>query len=50
MGSASELKYYFILARELEFINTDGHERLTTKVDEVQKMLASLIRKLRTNS
>ena len=47
MGSASELKYFFILARDLRFINTAGFEHLMDNVNEVQRMLASLIKTLR---
>ena len=50
MGSASELKYYFVLARDLEFVNAEDFHRLTGQVDEVERMLSSLIRKLRAKS
>jgi four helix bundle protein len=50
MASASELKYYLILARDLELLSAEHHRNLTDQVDEVQKMLTSLIRKLRTKT
>lgn len=50
MGSASELKYYFVLARDLEFVNAEDFRRLTDQVDQVERMLSSLIRKLRAKS
>lgn len=47
MGSAGELKYQCVLARDLGFIeNTEG-ESLIGAVDEVQRMLTSLIQTLR---
>ena len=47
MGSASELEYHLVLARDLELLGTDAYDRLATDVTEVKRMLASLIRKLR---
>lgn len=46
-GSASELDYQLILASDLEFLPTDQHIELNTKLIAVQRMLASLIRKVR---
>jgi four helix bundle protein len=46
MGSASELEYYLLLAHDLALLGKPDHERLTTEVVEVKRMLASLIRKL----
>ncbi len=47
MGSASELKYYFLLARDLELVSSEVVERLTVQVDEVERMLSSLLGTLR---
>ena len=49
MGSASELAYHLLLARDLEFLRADEYESLNGTVSEVERMLAALIRKLRTD-
>lgn len=50
MGSASELEYQFLLARDLNLIENSAHTKLEAAVTEVKKMIASLIRKLRADS
>ena len=50
MGSASELEYHLLLARDLEVMKSLDYQRLSTEVVEVKKMLASLIHKLRADS
>lgn len=47
VGSASELEYHLLLARDLEFLNDPGWRELTDAVCEVKQMLASLLRKVR---
>lgn len=49
-GSANELEYHLILARDLEILDNNTHNRLELGLIEVKKMLASLITKIRTNS
>jgi four helix bundle protein len=49
MGSASELEYYFLLARDLNLLSGPKYERLTREVTEVKKMLASFILKLKAD-
>jgi four helix bundle protein len=49
MGSASELEYHFLLARDLGFLDSRSHTQLSTDVIEVKRMLASLIGKLRAD-
>lgn len=49
-GSASELEYHLLLAKDLEMLNRGDHERLTREVTEVKRMLTSLIQKLRAES
>ena len=49
MGSASETEYQLILARDLEFLPKDSYEKLHTEVEEVKRMLASLLKTIRTN-
>lgn len=46
MGSASELEYHLLLARDLGILQEDLHQALSGDVIETKKMLASLIRKL----
>lgn len=45
-GSASELEYHFLLARDLGFIGDVGYECLSTSVVEVKRMLSALARKV----
>ncbi len=47
-GSLQELKYFVILASDLEY--TVEKESLIMKIDEVGKMLSSYSSKIRTNS
>jgi four helix bundle protein len=50
MGSASELEYHLLLAKDLELIGLVDYERLSGEVIEVKRMLASLLLKLRADS
>lgn len=50
MGSASELEYQLLLARDLEMMKSLDFQRLSSEVIEVKKMLAALIQKLRADS
>ncbi len=45
-GSASELEYHFLLARDLGFLAQQDYGKLENAVTEVKKMLAGLIRKI----
>jgi len=47
MGSASEIAYYVILTRDLGLIDAEMQQCLADGVNEVQRMLALLIRRLR---
>ena len=47
MGSASELEYQFLLANDLNYLRSPGYEQLTTQVVEVERMLSSLMRKVK---
>jgi len=49
MGSAVEVEYHLLLARDLEMLKPEEYQSLTTEVIEVEKMLTALIRKLRKN-
>jgi len=47
MGSASELEYHLLLARDLRILQATDYERLSTGIVEVIRMLAALIRTCR---
>jgi four helix bundle protein len=49
MGSASELEYHLLLARELDFLNSSDYEHLASEVTEVKRMLTSFIQKLKAD-
>lgn len=46
MGSASELEYHLLLAKDLGYLKTEDHMKLQPSLEEVRRMLASLIRKV----
>jgi len=46
MGSASELEYHILLARDLNLLNSPTYDSLASDVIEVKRMLASFIKKL----
>jgi four helix bundle protein len=45
-GSASELEYHFLLAKDLGFLSLEEHKTLDDSTVEVKRMLAGLIRKV----
>ena len=47
MGSASETEYQLILARIMDFLPNNSYEQLHNDVEEVKRMLASLLRTLK---
>ena len=49
-GSASEVEYQLLLAKDLEFLNASDCHRLSDNVVEVKRMLAALMQKLRADS
>jgi len=46
MGSASELEYHLLLSRDLKFLDGQAYISLNGRVEEVKRMLASLVRKV----
>ena len=46
MGSASELEYHLLLARDLNLINATDYTALTQQTTEVKRMIAGLLQKL----
>jgi four helix bundle protein len=47
LGSASELEYHLLLARDPSLLTGEVHERLTSEVTEIKRMLAAFIESLR---
>ena len=47
LGSASELEYHLILARDLAYLTTDQQETLDARLAEVKRMLVTLERRVR---
>jgi four helix bundle protein len=47
MGSATELDYQLLLARDLDLLAADAYSTLAAQVTEIQKMLAAFILRLR---
>ena len=45
-GSASEVEYHLLLARDLNLLDPFNHECLSKEVTEVKRMLTSFIQKL----
>ena len=49
MGSASELEYQLLLAHDLGYFDAAEHNRLSSAVVEVKRMLAALITKIKND-
>jgi four helix bundle protein len=47
-GSASELEYQLLLARDLGFLDRELSDTLCAQVAEIRQMIAGLLRKLRS--
>ncbi len=45
-GSVGELKYHFLLARDLGYLHDNEHSSLKMELEEISKMLNGLIRSL----
>jgi len=50
IGSASELEYHLLLARDLRILAEIDYDRLSGGVVEVKRMIASLIRTSRADN
>jgi len=46
MGSASELEYHLLLARDLKLIEPKDYEGLDQRATELKRMLTALMQKL----
>jgi len=49
MGSASETEYEIILAHDLNFLTNENYEKLHSHIEEIKRMLASLIKTIRAD-
>jgi four helix bundle protein len=49
-GSASELEYLMLAARDLSYIDAEAHGSLDISVNEVKKMLNAFVRSLRVSA
>ena len=47
LGSTSELEYLMMLAMDLNFIKSELHTELNNEINEIKKMLISMIQKLK---
>lgn len=47
MGSASELEYQLLLAKDLGYLQPDDHQKLHRAIVEIKMMLGPFIKKLR---
>ncbi len=48
MGSSSETEYHFLLAKDLGYLHMDPYTKLNDEVTRIKRMLASLLRKVRS--
>ena len=49
MGSASELESHLLLAHDLGFLKPDAYKLMEQETCEIKRMLATFIKRLRTN-
>ena len=47
MGSANELDYHLLLARDLNLLKSEDYELLSSELSETRRMLAALIQRLK---
>ncbi|MFL6229373.1 MAG: four helix bundle protein [Pyrinomonadaceae bacterium] len=48
-GSASEVEYHLLLARDLNYLTHADYEQFNGEVNELKRMLTAFIRKLKAN-
>lgn len=49
MGSAYEVEYHSLLARDLGLVSAENHRRLENQIIEVKRMLAALLVKVKAD-
>ncbi len=47
LGSAHELEYFFILSKDLSYLNQEDFEVMTYRINEIKRKLYSLSKKLK---
>jgi four helix bundle protein len=47
LGSANELEYHLLLARDLGYLTPESHDSMSGQVDHIKRMLANLIAAIR---
>jgi len=50
LGSASESEYLLFLSLDLEYLNSTEYDELHKDIEEIKKMLTSLLKKLQSKS
>jgi four helix bundle protein len=50
MGSASELEYHLLLARDLRYLSAETHAALDGMTVEIKRMLAAFLRTLKSST
>ena len=50
MGSASEVEYHLLLAKDLELMTAKDHQALSQRATELKGMLAALLQELTADS
>ena len=48
MGSASEVEYHFLLAKDLDLITESQHTTFNDEITRIKRMLASLLKRIRS--
>jgi four helix bundle protein len=48
IGSASEVDYYLLLARDLRYLHAAAYEELNNEIQELRRMLNALIARVRS--
>ena len=49
MGSASEVEYHLLLARDLNLLEANTYDELNQQTCEIKRMLAAFIQKLKAD-
>lgn len=49
LGSASELEYHLLLAKELRYLPEEEYKKLSGETTQLKRMLTALIRKVRSS-
>jgi four helix bundle protein len=49
LGSANELEYFALLARDLKLLPEPGYEKIVADIQEVKRMLTALVARLKAD-